>query len=47
MKEGEHLTIPDFDDIYADSEVTFFFLKFQDQNLVLKLEKRIRLSPVF
>ena len=26
MKEGEHLTIPDFDDIYVDSEVTFFFL---------------------
>jgi len=21
MKEGEHLTVPDFDDIYADSEV--------------------------
>lgn len=23
MKEGEHLTVPDFDDIYADSEVNF------------------------
>lgn len=22
MKEGEHLSVPDFDDIYADSEVS-------------------------
>lgn len=24
MKEGETLDVPDFDDIYADSEVTFY-----------------------
>ena len=28
MKEGEHLTVPDFDDIYADSDVGT-----QDQHL--------------
>ena len=45
MKEGEHLTIPDFDDIYVDSEVTFFFLSFKDQNNIVLNEAYS--SPVF
>ena len=29
MKEGEHLTVPDFDEIYADSEVNITFTNSQ------------------
>lgn len=29
MKEGEHLTVPDFDEIYADSEVNITFTSSQ------------------